>query len=217
MVGAGVAVVGVVDHDLARRSLGERVPDDEPRKSSSIIGLVHRAAQLVGAPAPARRRQRRPGHRDLRRDAGAVAAGRRRRGPQLHEHHRARRRSPVALSESFEPADGDAVRDQRLLLMQRGALQQTAHLRPGRPFGAPVWILELRDGRLRFIGDAPGRYHERATNNPSWEAMAGTAWRDSRFNPYVDLTPENAWGKISVFARGPTALVDVASERITRR
>lgn len=119
--------------------------------------------------------------------------------------------------ESFDPADGDAVRDQRLLLVQRGAQQQMPHHSPGRALGAPVWILELRDGRLRFIGNAPGRYRERATNVPTWEAVAGAAWRDYRFNPYVDLTPYDGWGKIDVFARGPTAFVDVANERITRR
>ena len=91
------------------------------------------------------------------------------------------------------------------------------HDRPGRAFDVPVWILDLSDGRRRFIGDAPGCYHERATNVPSWAAVAGAAWRDSRFNPYADLVPDDGWGKICGFARGPTVLVDVASERIKRR
>jgi len=121
----------------------------------------------------------------------------------------------IRLPEGFEPADGDAVRDQRVLLVQKDPLQVSWHSKPGPAFAARVWILDLDSGRLRFIGKAPGRYYELATNNPYYAAVASAAWRDSGFNPYVDLTPEDKWGEIEL-GGGPSAYVEVASERVVR-
>lgn len=118
----------------------------------------------------------------------------------------------LALPEMFAPADGDAVRDQRLLLMQRTSKPKFVEMRPGPAFEAPVWILGLNDGRLRFIGHAPGQYRDAVTNIPRWYAAALAVWRDSRFTPFPP--GEGLFGH-TLCTRCATAYVDVASERVT--